>query len=38
MMNQMLNNTLSDMAYPFIHMAGTAHGMIEYFGRSLGVF
>ncbi len=37
MMNQMINNMLSDMAHPFIHLAGSAHGMFEYFGRSFGV-
>ncbi len=35
-MNQVLNNMLSDMAYPFIHIAGTTHGMIEHLGRSVG--
>ncbi|EJM96977.1 hypothetical protein PMI40_04505 [Herbaspirillum sp. YR522] len=37
MINQAINQMLSDVAHPFIHLAGTAHGVLEYFGRSFGV-
>ena len=37
MINHAINQVLSEIAHPFIHLAGTAHGMFEYFGRSFGV-
>ena len=35
--NTMINEILHTTLYPFINIAGTAHGIVEYYGRALGV-
>ncbi|KAF1043194.1 MAG: hypothetical protein GAK35_02286 [Herbaspirillum frisingense] len=37
MLNTLINNMLSTLAHPVIHLAGTAHGAVEYIGRYVGM-